>query len=53
MPYIDIWRVEDGKFVENWVQMDTLGLMRQIGTFTPLPLGVEFLRAQARREQEG
>jgi steroid delta-isomerase-like uncharacterized protein len=29
--YIDIWRVEDGKFVDNWVQMDLLGLMQQLG----------------------
>lgn len=29
--FIDIWRIEDGKFVENWVQMDMLGLMQQLG----------------------
>lgn len=29
--YLDIWRVEDGKFVENWVQMDLLGLLQQLG----------------------
>jgi steroid delta-isomerase-like uncharacterized protein len=29
--YSDIWRVENGKFVENWVQMDLLGLMQQLG----------------------
>ncbi len=34
--YIDIWRVENGKFVENWVQMDMLGLMQQFG-LVPAP----------------
>ena len=29
--YLDIWRVEGGKFVENWVQMDLLGLLQQLG----------------------
>lgn len=29
--YIDLWRVRGGKLAENWVQMDTAGLMRQIG----------------------
>jgi predicted ester cyclase len=34
--YIDIWRVENGKLVENWVQMDQLGLMQQLGVL-PMP----------------
>ena len=34
--YIDIWRVENGKFVENWVQMDMMGLMQQLGV-VPAP----------------
>jgi steroid delta-isomerase-like uncharacterized protein len=29
--YIDIWRLEDGRGRENWVQMDMLGLMQQLG----------------------
>jgi predicted ester cyclase len=29
--YLDLWRVEDGKFVETWVRMDILGLMQQLG----------------------
>jgi len=33
---IDIWRVVNGKMVENWVQMDMLGLMQQIGA-VPTP----------------
>ncbi len=31
VPFIDIWRVSDGMFAENWVQMDMLGLIRQLG----------------------
>jgi steroid delta-isomerase-like uncharacterized protein len=34
--YIDIWRVENGQAVENWVQMDMLGLMQQLGVI-PAP----------------
>jgi predicted ester cyclase len=34
--YIDLWRVENGQFVENWVQMDMLGLMQQLGV-VPAP----------------
>jgi steroid delta-isomerase-like uncharacterized protein len=33
--YADIWRFEDGKAVENWVQMDLMGLMQQIGAIAP------------------
>lgn len=29
--YLDLWRVEGGKFVENWVQMDMMRLMQQLG----------------------
>jgi predicted ester cyclase len=35
--YIDIWRVEDGKFAETWMQMDLLGLMQQVGVVPPHP----------------
>jgi steroid delta-isomerase-like uncharacterized protein len=31
VPFTDIWRIENGKAVENWVQMDMLGLMQQLG----------------------
>jgi len=27
----NIWRFEDGKIVELWLNMDTLGLMKQVG----------------------
>ncbi len=34
--YIDIWRVEHGQAVENWVQMDMLGMLQQLGVM-PAP----------------
>jgi steroid delta-isomerase-like uncharacterized protein len=34
--YIDMWRLENGKGVENWVQMDMPGLMQQLGVM-PAP----------------
>jgi predicted ester cyclase len=35
--YIDMWRFENGRAVENWVQMDMLGLMQQLGVVPPPP----------------
>ena len=29
--YQDMWRIQDDKGVENWVDMDIAGLMRQLG----------------------
>ena len=34
--YIDIWSVEDGKLKDNWIQMDMLGMMQQLGVI-PTP----------------
>ena len=34
--YMDIWRIENGRFVENWVVLDMLGLMQQLGV-VPAP----------------
>jgi len=35
-----IWRIENGKGVENWVQLDQLGMMQQLGVIpTPEPSG--------------
>ena len=34
--YIDIWLVENGKLVENWVRLDELGLMQQLSVI-PTP----------------
>ncbi len=39
MNVLDIWRVANGKGVENWVQMDVLGLMQQLGV-VPTPAQV-------------
>ena len=36
--YIDLWRLENGKAVDNWVQMDMIGLMQQLGVM-PTPEG--------------
>ena len=38
VPYIDIWRIdpERGQAVENWVQMDMIGLLQQLGVM-PVP----------------
>jgi steroid delta-isomerase-like uncharacterized protein len=33
---ISVWRVEDGKIVESWHELDNLGLMQQLGTI-PAP----------------
>lgn len=27
----DVMRIEDGKFVEHWGQMDSMGMMQQLG----------------------
>jgi steroid delta-isomerase-like uncharacterized protein len=29
--YMDFWKIENGKCIENWVQMDIAGLMQQLG----------------------
>lgn len=33
--YMDIWRAKDGKIAENWVVMDIMGLMIQLGVVPP------------------
>jgi predicted ester cyclase len=33
--YMDIWRVADSKIRENWVVMDIMGLMIQLGVVPP------------------
>lgn len=35
--FIDMWRLEDGKAVENWVRLDIMGLMVQLGVVPPPP----------------
>jgi steroid delta-isomerase-like uncharacterized protein len=34
--YIDIWRIENGQGVDNWVQLDMMGMMQQLGVI-PAP----------------
>ena len=29
--FIDVWKIENGKLAENWVQMDMVGMMQQTG----------------------
>jgi steroid delta-isomerase-like uncharacterized protein len=36
MRTIDIWRVEDGVFVEHWDELNALQLFQQIGAIPPL-----------------
>jgi len=31
LKYMDFWRVEDGKIVENWVLLDVVDFFRQVG----------------------
>ena len=38
---MDIWREKNGKLVENWVVMDMLGMMTQIGAVPPPPAPAE------------
>jgi steroid delta-isomerase-like uncharacterized protein len=33
--YIDMWAAHNGRMIENWVQMDILGLMVQLGVVPP------------------
>src|ERR1051325_894980 len=35
--YIDVWRFEGGRAVENWVKIDMLGVMIQLGVVPPPP----------------
>jgi predicted ester cyclase len=37
VPYTDVLRLGDGGFVEHWVQLDQLGLLRQLGVPPPEP----------------
>jgi predicted ester cyclase len=34
---LGIDRIENGKFIERWIQFDSLGLLQQLGVFTPYP----------------
>ena len=32
--FLDCWKLENGKAVENWVQMDMVGMMHQMGVMS-------------------
>jgi predicted ester cyclase len=34
---LGIDRIENGKFIERWIQFDSLGLLEQLGVFSPYP----------------
>ena len=36
MRSIDIWRVEDGRFVEHWDELNTRDIFRQVGAVPSL-----------------
>lgn len=38
MGFIDMWRVSEGKFIENWARLDMLSMMQQLGAI-PAPEG--------------
>ena len=39
MRTIDIWRVEDGKSVEHWDELNLMQLFQQMGALPPLGAG--------------
>ena len=39
MRSIDIWRTENGRFVEHWDELNYLELFQQIGVIAPIDLG--------------
>jgi steroid delta-isomerase-like uncharacterized protein len=39
MRSIDIWRVEDGMFVEHWDELNLLEMFQQMGALPPLGVG--------------
>jgi predicted SnoaL-like aldol condensation-catalyzing enzyme len=32
VPFIDIWKLKDGKAIEYWLQMDLMGMAQQAKT---------------------
>jgi predicted ester cyclase len=39
MRSIDIWRVQDGMFVEHWDELNLLEMLQQMGALPPLASG--------------
>jgi len=48
LPGITISHIADGKIVEDWTSSDNLGLLRQLGPWRTLLLGVDWLAAQVK-----
>src|SRR5436190_6015428 len=48
LPGISISHLANGKIVEDWTSSDNLGLLRQLGPWRTLLLGVDWLVAQAK-----
>ena len=51
LPGITISHIADGKIVEDWTSSDNLGLLRQLGPWRTLWLGVDWLVAQVKRRR--
>jgi predicted ester cyclase len=51
LPGITISHISDGKIVEDWTSSDNLGLLRQLGLWRTLLLGVDSLVARAKRRR--
>jgi predicted ester cyclase len=49
---IVISRVEDGEIVEDWAASDTLDVIRQLGPWRTLLLGIAWLRSKRSRGQQ-
>lgn len=54
---IKIWgivisRIEDGEIVEDWAASDSLDVVRQLGAWRTLLLGISFLRKSRRRRSD-
>jgi predicted ester cyclase len=51
LPGITISHIADGKIVEDWTSSDNIGLLRQLGPWRTLLLGVDWLAAQVKRRR--
>jgi hypothetical protein len=54
MRSIDVWRTENGEFVEHWDELNYLELFQQIGVNPAFDLGIPRLKpANCRSNQPG
>lgn len=49
LPGITISQIADGKIVEDWTSSDNLALLRQLGLWRTVLLGVAWLVAEVKR----